>query len=57
MSVEVTPTPTDDELAAILAAYEVLWPRPNNAVNPEPAPRWRYAGRSWTPRPHYGGWA
>ena len=56
MAVEVTPTPTEDELAAILAAYEALWPQTENGDSPEPSPRWRFAGRSWTPRPRYGGW-
>jgi len=52
----VTPAATDDELAAILAAYEALWPKTGEATMPAPAPRWRYAGRSWVARPHYGGW-
>ncbi len=56
MSIEVTPTPTDEELTAILAAYEALWPQPNNVATPGSSPRWRFAGRPWTPRPHYGGW-
>jgi hypothetical protein len=56
MSIEVTPTPTEEELAAILAAYESLWPRPDTGAAPDPAPRWRYSGRSWITRPRYGGW-
>ncbi len=53
----VTPEPSDEELTAILAAYEQLWPEPAEAQPPASAPRWRYAGRWWTPRPRYGGWA
>ncbi len=56
MSVEVSPTPTEDELAAILAAYEALWPRPSVVTEPEPSSRWRFAGRAWTSRASYGGW-
>lgn len=40
--------PTDEELAAIVAAVEVAWPR---AAVPAPsvhAPRWRFSGRWWT---------
>ena len=56
MSFTVEPQPTEEEMAAILAAYEVLWPRPSAAVTPEPVGRWRFASRSWSPRPVYGGW-
>lgn len=53
VSVTVSPEPTDDELAAILAAYRELWPPP-----PPPtergvdSTRWRFSGRWWhhTPR-------
>lgn len=41
-------TPTEAEVAAILAAVEALWPRP---VAPEPGPTgphpWRFSGRWW----------
>ena len=46
---EISPTPTDEEAAAIAAAIEAAWPRAV-AVDPpavEP-PRWRFAGRWWT---------
>jgi Acyl-CoA carboxylase epsilon subunit len=39
--------PTDEELAAIVAAIEVTWPRPTTAPAAE-LPRWRFSGRSWT---------
>jgi hypothetical protein len=48
-SVAVKPVPTDEEMAAIVAAVEVLWPRPAGAsVAIDPAPRWRFSGRWWT---------
>jgi hypothetical protein len=44
----VRPTPSDDELAAILAAIEVSWPRPSAPpVEDEPS-RWRFSGRWWS---------
>jgi hypothetical protein len=43
------PGPTDEELAAIVAAVEVAWPRPTVASSAqEPPPRWRFAGRWWS---------
>ena len=45
---EISPTPTDEEAAAIVAAIEAAWPRAVTAApDPEP-PRWRFAGRWWT---------
>jgi hypothetical protein len=39
---------TDEEVAAIVAAVEVAWPR-QAAPEPSPAPpRWRFSGRWWT---------
>ncbi len=42
--------PGPEELAAIMAALEVAWPRPAAAgVDPRAAtPRWRFSGRWWT---------
>jgi hypothetical protein len=41
--------PTDDELAAIVAAVELLWPQPQpTAQIANPPLRWRFAGRWWT---------
>ena len=40
--------PTEEEMAAILAAIEVAWPRPVVAVVPDDVPRWRFSGRWWT---------
>jgi hypothetical protein len=47
---DVWPTPTDEELAAIMAAVEVAWPRPVVVVpgdDDEPS-RWRFSGRWWS---------
>lgn len=43
-----TTVPTDDEMAAISAAVEVLWPRPGVATPEAAPPRWRFSGRWWT---------
>ena len=45
---DVSPTPTDEEAAAIAAAIEVAWPRAVAAPAVETPPRWRFAGRWWT---------
>ena len=41
--------PTIEEVAAIMAAIEVAWPRPVAApgFSAEP-PRWRFSGRWWS---------
>ena len=39
---------TEQELAAIAAAYEELWPNPSEARKvPEPPTEWRFSGRWW----------
>ena len=45
----IRPTPSPAEVAAIMAAHEVLWPRPVQAVTDEVAasPLWRFSGRWW----------
>lgn len=43
-----TTVPTDEEMAAISAAVEVLWPRPGVAAPVAAPPRWRFSGRWWT---------
>lgn len=45
---EITPTPTEEEAAAIVAAVEASWPRAVAGGEPAPPPRWRFAGRWWT---------
>jgi hypothetical protein len=45
----ITPAPTDEEAAAIVAAVEALWPRAV-AVDTHAANRsvaWRFSGRWW----------
>lgn len=45
----ITPTPTDEEAAAIIAAIEVGLPRGGVVEEPREAiPRWRFSGRWWT---------
>ena len=45
---EITPPPTDEEAAAIVAAVQIAWPGGAGAP-PEPTtPRWRFAGRWWS---------
>ncbi|MEJ7846420.1 MAG: hypothetical protein WKF93_12325 [Acidimicrobiales bacterium] len=44
---EISPAPTDEEAAAIVAAVDACWPRPGPVVS-APASRWRFAGRWWT---------
>ena len=48
--VNVSPTPGEEEAAAIVAAVEALWPRPTIVIT-EPAKRpspWRFSGRWWS---------
>ncbi len=44
----ITPAPTDEEAAAIVAAAQALWPRPSAAADQSaPEPAWRFSGRWW----------
>jgi hypothetical protein len=44
----IAPDPSDEEVAAILAAVELAWPRPAAAASTEAeTPRWRFSGRWW----------
>ncbi len=46
----MSPAPTDEEAAAIIAATEALWPKPMVLAATE-APRsrsWRFSGRWWS---------
>jgi hypothetical protein len=40
--------PTPEEVAAIVAAIEVAWPRSDDTSRPATAPRWRFSGRWWS---------
>lgn len=50
MDAHITPAPTAEEAAAIVAATEALWPRPvvsNEAPGPLRVPTWRFSARWW----------
>jgi len=42
----VAPGATDAEMAAILIAYEALWPDPPTSESAD-TPPWRFSGRWW----------
>lgn len=47
---DVSPAPTDDEVVAIMAGVEALWPKPVVVVDTA-RPRstaWRFSGRWWS---------
>ena len=47
---DVTPTPSDEELAAIMVAYQAV-ARPVvvvTAETPSVSPAWRFSGRWWS---------
>ena len=46
--VRITPDPSDEEVAAILAAVEGAWPRAGAAPAGDTTPRWRWSGRWWS---------
>jgi hypothetical protein len=44
----ITPEPTTDEVAAIVAAIEMAWPKPQPPTRlVTPSARWRFSGRWW----------
>jgi hypothetical protein len=45
----ISPEPDDLEAAAIVAAYEALWPKPVQLVTrgQRNTPAWRFSGRWW----------
>ena len=47
---DVSPTPTDAEVVAIMAGVEALWPKPAIVVDATPArtTTWRFSGRWWS---------
>jgi len=47
---DVSPTPTDEEVVAIMAGVEALWPKPAVIVDSAPArsTSWRFSGRWWS---------
>ena len=46
--VQISGDPTDEEVAAIVAAIEVATPRAGAPVAHDGMPRWRWSGRWWT---------
>jgi hypothetical protein len=49
-SPEITPVPTDEEAAAIVAAVEMLWPKPLASAPhgvDDGGTAWRFSGRWW----------
>jgi len=51
VSTEISPAPTAEEAAAIVAAVDALWPRPvvtEGAQNPLRDPTWRFSSRWWS---------
>lgn len=52
VQMSVSPEPTDEELAAIIAAYREAWPQPAPASAPTPvSTRWKFSGRWWSEMP------
>lgn len=47
---DVSPTPTDEEVVAIMAGVETLWPKPAVVVDTTAArsTSWRFSGRWWS---------
>jgi hypothetical protein len=48
-STEISPAPTDEEAAAIVAAVEALWPKSGAVVTSrgDRSAAWRFSGRWW----------
>jgi hypothetical protein len=48
----ISPAPTDEEAAIIVASIEALWPKPvmliPGAAAQDPESAWRFSGRWWT---------
>jgi len=43
-----TPDASDEEVAAIVAAVEVAWPRRATVLAADEPSRWRFSGRWWS---------
>jgi hypothetical protein len=46
--VQFSGDPTDEEVAAIVAAIDAATPRVGVAEKPADVPRWRWSGRWWS---------
>ncbi|MCU1454830.1 MAG: hypothetical protein JWN46_2976 [Acidimicrobiales bacterium] len=44
----ITPDPSDEETAAIVAALELTRPAAGGTGDDDPSPRWRWSGRWWS---------
>ena len=51
--IDITPTPSAEEMVAIALALEEAWPEPAPAaaVSTPADARWRFASRPWRPPP------
>jgi hypothetical protein len=49
VNVDISPVPTDEEMAAIVATVEALWPKPvfSEASPVARVPTWRFSNRWW----------
>ncbi|MFZ8996954.1 MAG: hypothetical protein ACO225_09625 [Ilumatobacteraceae bacterium] len=49
MDARISPVPSDDEAAAVMAAVEALWPKPSGVlqVDTDRNLAWRFSGRWW----------
>jgi len=49
VNADISPTPSDEEAAAIMAAVEGLWPKPVVGAAPgrDRTLAWRFSGRWW----------
>jgi hypothetical protein len=49
VEIDVQPAPTDEEVAALVAAVDALWPKPVAVVQPSGSSSlaWRFSGRWW----------
>jgi hypothetical protein len=49
MKVEISQSASEEEVAAIVAAVEALWPRPviNESTVARRVPTWRFSNRWW----------
>ena len=47
--IEISPVPTDEEVAAIVAAVEALWPKPvfTESAGTSRVLTWRFSNRWW----------
>ncbi len=47
---DVSPMPSDDEVVAIMAGVEALWPKPVVTLDatPQRSTAWRFSGRWWS---------